>query len=258
MKTYLSLLSLSLSSGLVVADCTTSTISLQTQSTTVADVPAATDRAEGLSLEITGCNTSSEFHGLTSIVRINLHENSFDELDLSGLQITDQIRVANNPNLTRLVLPNSRPGQTVSLPPTGTDAPQWTYVEILDNPQLDSDNIEYQDSANFWDWGAQNLSTFILSGGGFHSNFFNPISTSSGGYPEEGHAYVTTRFILNSTDSNFDCSYLNDLRYRGFFKGDYACQGRLVVPSPANSLSNSRDPFLGALAAAVFFVCFLV
>ncbi|KAI1377985.1 hypothetical protein F4677DRAFT_414114 [Hypoxylon crocopeplum] len=228
-----------------VADsCTTSTISLQAQSTSSAEI----------GLEITGCNNTSDFPGLTTVARVDLYENSFTELDLAGLRITDQIRIADNPNLERLVLPDPRPGQTVTLPPTGQDAPQWTDVEIVNNPRLDSSNIEYQNSSNFWDWGAQNLSTLVLSGGNFHWNFFYPQSTSTGDYPKTGSVYVTTRFVLNSTDSTFDCSYLNELRYQGALQGDYSCQGRAVNPISASSLGNSRNGLLGGLVVAAWFV----
>ncbi|OTA95256.1 hypothetical protein M434DRAFT_29125 [Hypoxylon sp. CO27-5] len=237
----------------VVADsCTTSTISLQTESSTTANVPVATDSADQISLEITGCGNLTGFSNLTVVARVNLYSNSFTEVDLASLRITDQIRIADNPNLETLVLPDPRPGQTISLPPTGTDAPQWSVVEIVDNPGLDTDNIKYQGSSNFWDWGVRNLSSFALTGGNFHSDFFYPLST--GNYPEDGHVYVTTSFVLNSTDSTYDCAYLNSLRYHGSFEGDYMCQGRTVVPGSAYRLSNSRLTLLGGLGAAVFFV----
>ncbi|KAI1139142.1 hypothetical protein F5Y05DRAFT_339765 [Hypoxylon sp. FL0543] len=242
-----------LGAQLVVADsCTTSTISLQPRSSVVTDAPAATDGTEQISLEITGCGNLTSFSNLTSVARVNLYSNSFTELDLASLKISDQIRIADNPNLETLVLPDPRPGQTISLPPTGTDAPHWSVVEIVDNARLDTDNIKYQGSSNFWDWGVRNLSTFALSGGNFHSDFFYPLST--GNYPEDGHVYVTTSFVLNSTDPTYDCAYLNSLRYYGSFQGDYVCQGRTVVPSSADGLSNSRLTLLSGLGAAVFFV----
>ncbi len=151
--------------GLTIADsCTTSTISLQAQ---------PTNDAGQISLEITGCsNNISSFPNLHTVARVNLYRNSFSELNLAALHITDQIHIADNPNLERLVLPDPRPGQTISLPPTGTDAPAWTDVEIVDNPRLSTDGIVYQgSSANFWAWGARNLSSFVLSGGNFHSDF---------------------------------------------------------------------------------------
>lgn len=237
----------------VVADsCTTSTISLQTGSSTTADVPVSTNNADQIGLEITGCDNVTGFSNLTAVARVNLYSNSFTELDLANLRITDQIRIANNPNLETLVLPDPRPGQTISLPPTGTDAPQWSVVEIVGSPGLDTNNIKYQGSSNFWDWGVRNLSSFALTGGNFHSDFFYPLST--GNYPEDGHVYVTTSFVLNSTDSTYDCAYLNSLRYHGSFKGDYMCQGRTVVPSSAYGFSNSRSTLLSGLGVAVFFV----
>ncbi|KAI1100897.1 hypothetical protein F4804DRAFT_344376 [Jackrogersella minutella] len=236
---------MNLAAGFAVADsCTTSTISL----------PTPTDGAEQISLEITGCSNFTGISNLTNVARVNLYKNNFTELDLASLRITDQIRIADNPNLETIVLPDPRPGQTVSLPPTGADAPQWTVVEIVDNPRLDTDNIKYQGSANFWDWGVRNFSSFALSGGNFHSNFFYPISTSAGDYPESGHVYVTDSFVLNSTDSTYDCSYLNSLKYQGSIKGNYTCQGRTVVPSIACSFLKPRDVLWGVVVAAIMFV----
>lgn len=253
MKTFKCLLTFILNAGLAIADsCTTSTVSLQPTATAGASVP--TDGADQISLEITGCSDISGFGGLNSVARVNLYKNSFTEVNLAGLRITDQIRIADNPNLEKIVLPDPRPGQTVSLPPTGTDAPQWTDVEIVDNPQLNTDNIEYQGSFKFWDWGARDLSSFVLSGGDFHSDFFYPVSTPDRQYPEDGHVYTTTRFVLNSTDFTFDCSYLNSRRYQGAFKGDYTCQGRTVVPSSAQGFPSSRTTLLSAIAAAICYV----
>ncbi|KAI1413354.1 hypothetical protein F5Y13DRAFT_29132 [Hypoxylon sp. FL1857] len=253
MKTFPYLPIFLLSAQLVVADsCTTSTILLQT---TTADAPVATDGADQISLEVTGCGNLTGFSNLTTVARVNLYSNTFTELDLANLRITDQIRIADNPNLETIVLPDPRPGQTISLPPTGTDAPQWTVVEIVDNTQLDSNNIKYQGSANFWNWGLSNLSSFALSGGNFHTEFFDP--PQAGNYPEEGHVYVTSSFVLNSTDQTYDCAFLNSLRYRGSFKGDYTCQGRTVVPSSAHGLLSSRVTLLGGLGAAVSFVVLL-
>ncbi|KAI0838383.1 hypothetical protein F5Y06DRAFT_267975 [Hypoxylon sp. FL0890] len=247
------MLLMTLAAQLAIADsCTTSTISLQTHSSAVADAPVATDGTDRISLEITGCGNLTGFANLTTVARVNLYSNSFTELDLASLKITDQIRIADNPNLETIVLPDPRPGQTISLPPTGTDAPQWTVVEIVDNPQLDTNNIKYQGSANFWDWGVLNFSSVTFSGGNFHSDFFYPLST--GNYPQDGYVYVTTSFVLNSTDPTYDCAYLNSLRYHGSFKGDYMCQGRTVIPSSAAGLSNSRIILLSGLGATILFV----
>ncbi|KAI2471570.1 hypothetical protein F4781DRAFT_102353 [Annulohypoxylon bovei var. microspora] len=253
MKTYLCFLASIINVGITVANsCTTSTISLLAHPAAATNVPANSNAADQISLEITGCDKLTNFSDLNTVARVNLYKNNFTELDLASLRITDQIRIAGNPNLETLVLPDPKPSQTVSLPPTGTDAPQWTVVEIVDNPLLDTDNIKFQGSSNFWDWGLRNLSSFALSGGNFHSDFFYPLSkTSTGDYPEPGHVYVTDSFVLNSTDSTYDCSYINSLRYHGSFKGNYTCQGRTVVPSLANSLSRSPTTLLGGFLVAV-------
>ncbi|KAL7619500.1 hypothetical protein AAE478_010040 [Parahypoxylon ruwenzoriense] len=122
-------------------------------------------------LEVTGCNNLSSIADLNTIAHVNLYKNTFTELDLAALRIMDHIRIADKPNLERLTLPDPRPGREVELPPTSADAPQWTNVEIVDNPQLDTNNVKYRDRSNFWSWGTGNLSYFILAGGNFHSNF---------------------------------------------------------------------------------------
>ncbi|KAI0381427.1 hypothetical protein F5Y04DRAFT_255481 [Hypomontagnella monticulosa] len=252
MNTYLYLLVWILSAEFVAADsCTTSTISLDTHSATAVNGPSSTDGVAQISLEVTGCDNPPDFSGLTAVARINLYKNSFTELNLTGLRITDQIRIADNPYLEALVLPDPKLGQTVPLPPTGTDAPQWTDVEIVDNPRLDSDNITYQGSSNFWLWGAQNLSSLTISGSNIHSNFFYPQTTSTGKYPDESRVYTTTKFELNSTDSMYDCSYLNALRYEGLFKGEYTCQGRTVVPSAAFTITSPLISLVGGLVTVI-------
>ncbi|KAI1385898.1 uncharacterized protein F4822DRAFT_357324 [Hypoxylon trugodes] len=258
MKSYEGFLTFILA-GLAVADtCTTSTVSFQPSSSTASDPPASTSGSSQISLEVTGCSKFSNFSDLT-VARVNIYNNSFTEINLANVRITDQIRIANNPNLEKIVLPDPRPGQTIPLPPTGTDAPTWTDVEIAGNPQLDSDNITYQGGASFWDWGVRNLSSFVFIDGNFHSNFFYPISTSTGSYPEKGHVYVTSRFIVNSTDSLYDCGYLNSVRYYGSIKGNYTCQGRTVMDGLARGISSSHssNALLGALVVAVCFVGFL-
>ncbi|KAI0886835.1 uncharacterized protein GGS22DRAFT_118298 [Annulohypoxylon maeteangense] len=248
METYLYFLALILRVGLAVADsCVTSTVSLTTQAATTTNAPTGKNDASEISLEITGCNNITGFPNLTTVARINLYRNNFAELNLTGLRITDQIRIASNPNLETLVLPDPKPGHTISLPPTGTDAPQWTVVEIVDNPLLDTYKIKYQGGSSFWDWGLRNLSRFTFSGGNFHSDFFYPLS---GDVPESGHVYVTDSFFLNSMDSTYDCAYLNSLRYHGSFKGNYTCQGKTVVPSLAGRMPISRVNFLGGLVVA--------
>lgn len=105
------------------------------------------------------------------MARVNLYKNNFTELNLTSFRITDQIRIAGNPNLETLILPDPKPGQTISLPPTGTDAPQWSVVEIVDNPLLDTYRIKYQGGSSFWDWGLRNLTRFTFADGNFHSDF---------------------------------------------------------------------------------------
>ncbi|KAI0892416.1 hypothetical protein F4806DRAFT_239201 [Annulohypoxylon nitens] len=204
-----------------------------------------------VSLEVTGCDNFTGFPDLKTVARVNLYKNNFTELNLTSLRITDQIRIAGNPNLGTLILPDPKPGQTISLPPTGTDAPQWSVVEIVDNPLLDTYKIKYQGGSSFWDWGLRNLTRFTFADGNFHSDFFYPLSSDD---PEQGHVYVTESFFLTSTDSTYDCAYLDSLRYHGSFKGNYTCQGRGVVPALADRTSSSRISLLCGLAVSFWFL----
>ncbi|KAI1086478.1 hypothetical protein F5B19DRAFT_479072 [Rostrohypoxylon terebratum] len=246
MKTHLYLLAFIINRRLAIADsCTTSTISLETQAAAAADAPINGNDASQVSLEVTGCDNFIGFSDLKTVACVNLYNNNFTELNLTSLHITDQIRIAGNPILETLILPDPKPGQTISLPPTGTDAPQWTVVEIVDNPLLDTNKIKYQGGSSFWDWGLRNLTRFTFSDGNFHSDFFYPLSSND---PEPGHVYVTESFFLTSTDSTYDCAYLDSLRYHGSFKGNYTCQGRGVVPAFANRTPSRHISLLSGLA----------
>ncbi|KAI0007915.1 hypothetical protein F4779DRAFT_481470 [Xylariaceae sp. FL0662B] len=189
-------------------------------------------------LSVGGCSSLSGFFNSTTVGNFTLFQNTFAELDLTGLRVNYSMRILENPNLEKISLPNPSSLQASQLPPSGPDAPQWKHVDIGGNPRLDSSNITLQTTSNFWDWGAQNLSTMIFAGN-FHSDFFYWQTTPKGKYPDTSCVYTTDRFGLNSTDPLFDCEFLNALRYQGLFRGNYSCQGK-SIPSSASNGGPSR------------------
>ncbi|KAK7908680.1 hypothetical protein PG985_015983 [Apiospora marii] len=141
-------------------------------------------------------------------------------------------------------------------------------IAVRDNPRLELGTLSEDGRWNgtvataSWVWPTEDLETLVLSGR-VHDTFFRPLekihglTTSSS--PNPAKPRVLDDFALTSTEAEFHCGTIDQMRMHGVFVGNYSCNGKSVdmVPPHNGAVRARGQAFVTARSVVVVVLIWL-